>query len=108
MADRMHRTQILIEPEQHAKLTNLAKEQERSISDIVREIVGQYLADRTEDVRWQGRSTELKRARELRKAIREERGGKPIDLNLVNVLYETRLQRDKDILLMDGDDEDRD
>ena len=108
MADRMHRTQILIEPEQHAQLVNLAKEQERSISDIIREIVGQYLADRTEDVRWQGRFTQLKRARELRESIREERGGKPIDLNLVNELNEIRQQRDKDLLMMDRADESRD
>jgi hypothetical protein len=108
MADRMHRTQILIEPEQHAKLTNLAREQNRSVSEIIREVVGQYLADRAEVVRWHGRLQGLERARKLRKAIREERGGKPIDLNLINELGEIRQQRDADLLLQDKDDEDRD
>ena len=39
MAARMQRTQILLEPEQHRALTDLAQAEGRSLSDIVREFI---------------------------------------------------------------------
>jgi predicted CopG family antitoxin len=105
MTNRMHRTQILIEPDQHKALTNIARKQKRSVSEIIREILGQYLERRSEDVRWQGRMPVLERARELRKAIYEERDGRPIDLDLVEELRKIRQKRDSDILLREGSDQ---
>jgi len=40
------RTQILLDPEQHAELTNVAAEEKRSLSDIIREGMANYLAAR--------------------------------------------------------------
>ncbi|HKP51093.1 MAG TPA: ribbon-helix-helix protein, CopG family [Chloroflexia bacterium] len=40
MGERLYRTQILLEPEQHKALAELAKREGRSISDVVREILG--------------------------------------------------------------------
>ena len=41
----MQRTQILLEPEQHKLLTEIAKQQKRSLSDIIREMVDKQLAE---------------------------------------------------------------
>jgi predicted DNA-binding protein len=43
----MYRAQILLEPAQHQELERLARETGRSTSDLVREIVGGYLAQRS-------------------------------------------------------------
>ena len=45
----MYRAQILLEPAQHQELERLARETGRSTSDLVREIVGGYLAQRSVD-----------------------------------------------------------
>ncbi len=46
MAERLHRAQILLEPKQHQMLTEIAHQEGRSLSDVVREIVAQYLRQR--------------------------------------------------------------
>ncbi len=46
MQNTMHRTQILLEPEQHQTLTEIARRENRSLSDVVREMVRQQLAER--------------------------------------------------------------
>ena len=45
----MYRAQILLEPAQHQELERLARQTGRSTSDLVREIVGGYLAQRSSD-----------------------------------------------------------
>ena len=42
----LHRAQLLLEAEQHQALVKIAEQEGRSISDLVREIVEQHLADR--------------------------------------------------------------
>lgn len=42
----MHRTQILLEPEQHKFLTEIARQEKRSLSDILREMVDKQIAER--------------------------------------------------------------
>ena len=42
----MFRTQILLEPEQHKILTEIARREKRSLSDVVREMVDDQLAKR--------------------------------------------------------------
>ena len=42
----MHRTQILLEPEQHKTLTEIARQEQRSLSDLVREMVDRGIAER--------------------------------------------------------------
>jgi hypothetical protein len=40
----LHRTQILLEPEQHRALAKMARRTGRSMSDVAREILGEALA----------------------------------------------------------------
>ena len=42
----MHRTQILLEPEQYAELTAIAGREQRSLSDLVREMLRLQLEER--------------------------------------------------------------
>jgi hypothetical protein len=42
----MNRTQILLQPEQHKQLTEIARREKRSLSDVVREMVDDQLAKR--------------------------------------------------------------
>lgn len=42
----MHRTQILLEPEQHKILTEIARQEKRSLSDLLREMVDEQIASR--------------------------------------------------------------
>ena len=46
---KKYRAQILLEPEQHRALSKIAEQEERSISDIVRESVQIYLAARARE-----------------------------------------------------------
>ena len=43
MAERLHRAQILLASEQHQILTRIANEEGRSLSDLVRQIIGNEL-----------------------------------------------------------------
>ena len=41
----MVRTQILLEPEQHHLLTEIARQENRSLSDLIRELVDERIAE---------------------------------------------------------------
>lgn len=110
MSDRMHRTQILIEPEQHEALSDLAKEEQKSISEVVREILRDYFENHSGEARWRNRDKTLKRAQKVRNSVLEERDGKPIGLDIVDVMDAMREERDTDLLstLGEKDNENRD
>ena len=42
----MYRTQVLLEPEQHEALTEIARQEKRSLSDLVREMLQKQLEER--------------------------------------------------------------
>lgn len=42
----MYRTQILLEPEQHKTLLEIARQERRSLSDLIREMVDRQIAER--------------------------------------------------------------
>jgi len=42
----MHRTQILLDPEQHKTLVEIARQEKRSLSDVVRKMVDKQIAER--------------------------------------------------------------
>lgn len=57
MSGNYHRAQILLEPDQHRKLRQIAERQGRSISDLAREIVSSGLqamaeAEEASSARW--------------------------------------------------------
>ena len=44
----MYRTQILLEEEQHKILADIARQEKRSVSDVVREMLDQQIAQRNQ------------------------------------------------------------
>jgi predicted DNA-binding ribbon-helix-helix protein len=41
----MHRTQILLEPQQHKILSEIARQEKRSLSDVIREMVDKQITE---------------------------------------------------------------
>ncbi len=46
MQNTLQRTQILLEPDQHQALAEIARREKRSLSDVVREMLRQQLVER--------------------------------------------------------------
>ncbi len=79
---QLYRTQVLLERRQHESLQQLAAAEGRSMSEVIREAVAEYLVDqeRTRNrERWQRTLDELA---ELRDAIEAEHGVLPDDFFL--------------------------
>jgi hypothetical protein len=78
---RLHRTQILLEPEQHQALLRIARAEKRNMSDVVRDAVQKELARRDEASadRAVKRLAWMKATEELAERIAAQRGGKPIE-----------------------------
>lgn len=93
----LHRAQILLGEEQHEALATQARLEGRSISDLAREIIDRYLAERAESRR-QSQLEVLDRARCLRRQMREEHGGQPLDVDVTDMIRQMREERDEQIL----------
>jgi hypothetical protein len=96
----LYRAQILLEPEQHQALTEIAQREGRSISDLVREIVGRHLAERDREVRLQRELQAIEELTHIRKQIQEQHGIYHVDL-----VAEAREERDRDMERVWGDEE---
>jgi hypothetical protein len=93
-----YRAQILLEPEQHKKLAEIAANEGRSVSDVVREAVAKYVLTKSHEDQWERRRRGLEIIRQHREQMLRERGGKPIDVDLVKMLDEIREERDNELL----------
>jgi predicted CopG family antitoxin len=94
MAERLYRAQILLEPEQHEALAEIARQQRRSISEVVREMVALQLQQRERGAQAE-RLEALERIRQHRAAILARRGGKPLEIDVVGMINEMREKRDE-------------
>lgn len=95
MTARLQRTQILLEPDQHRVLSELASAEGRSLSDLVRELLAEQLAQRAQDRAALRRRhlAGLEEIRGHREAIRQRRGtaeGLPDPVSLIDHLREER------------------
>jgi Arc/MetJ-type ribon-helix-helix transcriptional regulator len=88
----MHRAQILLESEQHEALAAIAHGEGRSISELVREIVRQHLAERDDQAQRLGELRALEGLVRIRKGVQEARGVYQGDL-----LAEVRAEREEDL-----------
>ena len=70
----LHRAQLLLEPEQHEALAEIAEREGRSISDLVREIIRQHLAQRDEESRKLTALQALEALSQVRNTLREQYG----------------------------------
>ncbi len=70
----LHRAQLLLEPEQHEALAEIAEQEGRSISDLVREIVRQHLAERDDETRKLTALQAIEELTQMRTRLREQHG----------------------------------
>jgi hypothetical protein len=95
---KMHRAQILLEPDQHKKLAEIARREGASISEIVRTAVKQWLAERSEDEVLRRRLEALGQVEQHRQAILARRNGKPLEIDLTAAIEQMREERDDELL----------
>jgi hypothetical protein len=96
--DKMHRAQILLEPNQHQKLAEIAQREGSSISEIVRAAVSQWLTERSEDEILCRRLVALERIEQHRQAILTRRNGKLLEIDLTTAIDKMREERDDELL----------
>jgi len=100
MTIRYHRAQILLEPEQHHELTETARRQKRSVSEVIRRLVDEAIARQRADAedryrRWLDLQARID---ELNDQIARDHGGKPPKVDWTEVIDQNRAERDKQIL----------
>lgn len=90
----------MLDPEQKRALEKIAQQQGRSVSELAMEYITdgieRFNRERAESI--QRRLAALERAEQVREMIRLERGGKPLDVDIVEIIQEMREERDGDIL----------
>jgi hypothetical protein len=70
----LHRAQLLLESEQHRALAEIAEQEGRSISDLVREIVQHHLAERSQQAQNLSALQAIERLTQIRVGLQEEHG----------------------------------
>jgi hypothetical protein len=79
---QLYRTQVLLEQTQHDTLRELAEAEGRSMSEIIREAVAEYLVDQERARKRESWLKTLDELTEIREAIRRESGNFPEELIL--------------------------
>jgi len=88
----LHRAQVLLESEQHQALAEIAEREGWSISDLVREIVRQHLAERRQQAQQFTALWAIERLTQIRARLQEEHGMYQGDL-----LAEVRAEWEEDV-----------
>ena len=87
-----YRAQILLEPEQHQALSEIAEQRQQSLSHVVREIVEDYLVEHDLDEQLQQEIQAIQALADLRRKIQKRRG-----LITQDLLAETRQERSAEL-----------
>lgn len=100
MKPKMYRTQILLEPEQHQALVEVARREGRSVSDVVRGYVQDALEESqaSQDVAWARRMEAIERLIQRREALRATQPVDLADIDIVEEINRMREERDEEIL----------
>jgi len=93
MSQTKYRAQILLEREQHQALSEIAAQRQQSLSQVVREIVGNYLSEYDEDVQRSQEIRAIEKLGQLRQEILAQHG--PIQEDL---LEDARAERDSELI----------
>lgn len=76
----LYRAQILLEPEQHRRLAEIAREQGRALSEVMREIVRDYLDLHQQQTGLQRELQAMEALTRIRRRVQERHGLLPADL----------------------------
>ena len=94
MGERLYRAQILLQPKQHQAIVEIARREGRSISEVVREMISAELQRREQNTLTE-QLEGLERIRRHREEILARRGGKPLDVDIVQMLEQIREEQDE-------------
>ncbi len=96
--NKMHRAQILLAPDQHQKLAEIARREGTSISEIVRAAVNEWLEERDEAEVLRRRLEALEQVAQHRQAILNRRNGEPLEIDLTATIEQMREERDDELV----------
>ncbi|MFU8772818.1 MAG: hypothetical protein ACNA8H_10420 [Anaerolineales bacterium] len=87
-----YRAQILLEPEQHQSLKNIAKKENKSLSEVAREVIriGLDARENQADILWSKREEALNRLNKIREEVYQKYGTYKGDL-----IAEVRAERER-------------
>jgi predicted DNA-binding protein len=97
-----YRAQILLEPEQHQALVALAEREGRSMSDLVREAVAEYVVDKKTEAEIQQSLDAIEELAMLRQKLEAKFGLFPADL--IEQIREERAQEQARVFWGEVDD----
>jgi len=91
----MHRAQILLDPQQHRALREIAKRQGRSISSLVRDMINEQLIRLKKEQESQIRHymAVIDTTRDHRKAVLDKRGSRAFAVDIGKIIQENRTER---------------
>jgi|CXWL01.1.fsa_nt_gi predicted CopG family antitoxin len=94
----MYRAQILLADGQYENLSRIARNEHRSVSELVREMLAAELTRRaqTESIRRDRHLAALEAIAAERRGVLDRRGGRPVELE--SLLADLRNDRDDDLL----------
>lgn len=100
MTERRFRAQILLDPEQHRRLAAIARDEGRSISELVREIIDAQLNAREQsgDMRRHRQLKALEDISRHRTSVLERHRGQLLDVDVIELLDQLRDERDAENL----------
>jgi predicted CopG family antitoxin len=98
MTNRLLRTQILLEPEQHQALAEIARAKKRSMSDLIRELIQKQLEQRsvTIEAKRQRQLADLDQIRQHRQAILDRRKSQPLAIEPSELIRQMRDKHDQE------------
>ncbi len=96
--NKMHRAQILLDPNQHKKLAEIAQQEGTSISEIVRTAVQEWLDERKDDEILRRRLEALEIVDQHRQAVLARRKGIPLEIDLEATIDQLRTERDDELI----------
>ena len=92
------RTQLLLEPGQHQILAEIARQEGRSFSGLVRDIVREHLSEREQEARRQQEMRAVEGLAQIRERLQQQCG-----VYQGNLLDKVRAEREEEIArVMDG------
>ncbi len=95
MSERMYRAQILLKPDLHRRLRQIAIRENRSISDVSRDLLEMAIQQR--DRERLERLGRIRAAQRVAERILQELGGHPLEVDVVDLLDQAREERAREI-----------
>ncbi len=95
MSRTLYRAQVLLEIEQQAQIAELAHQQGRSFSDLVREIVQKYLDE--QEKLYHERQSAYEQLQAHRAEMLARRNGQALVLDVATLINELREERDDEL-----------